>query len=286
MAGQSIAKRLRVPWIADFRDPFAHIPGYRPPPLAWFACRLLEGRILSDAAAIIMNTDAAAEEYRRIYPKSAHKIHAIWNGFDPADPLEAMAVRQGPTRILAHPGNLYGGRDPTFLLQSLRRLRMAGEPNALHTQVLLVGPNELSEDERREITVGASEGWITSIPIQVPKQEALRMTQEAHGLLLVLPRSSTQIPGKAFEYLRIGRPILALAPRRSAVAEVLASAGVPHVTVHPDDPASVADEKIVQFLSLPHKPVRANEWFYQKFSAIEQTRELAAIFDRLVYWRH
>jgi hypothetical protein len=89
------------------------------------------------------------------------------------------------------------------------------------------------------------------------------------------------VPGKLFEYLQIGRPILALAPRDSAIEHILARAGVPQVTVYPDDPPEVVDDKVREYLALPTEPVAANAWFQENFNAEHQARQLADILDRV-----
>jgi len=59
----------------------------------------------------------------------------------------------------------------------------------------------------------------------VPHHEALRLGRRAHALLLLITQSRDNagiLPGKTFEYLRYGRPVLALGPTDGEVARVLA----------------------------------------------------------------
>ncbi len=106
--------------------------------------------------------------------------------------------------------------------------------------------------------------------------------EEADALLLVQPQSDVQVPGKLFEYICIGRPVLALVPRKSAVEEILRKSGIPSVCVYADDGAEVADRKLVEFLRLPNTATNASDWFRANFNAEEQTRRLAEIIDGLV----
>jgi hypothetical protein len=41
------------------------------------------------------------------------------------------------------------------------------------------------------------------------------------------------------------------------------------------------DRIVLDFLSLPNTPVPASTWFYDRFNAIHQTRQLAELLDRL-----
>ena len=105
------------------------------------------------------------------------------------------------------------------------------------------------------------------------------MLEEADALLLVQPQSDVQVPGKLFEYICIGRPILALVPRASAIEQILQKSGIPHVCIYGDDTATLADQKLVEFLRLPNAASEASEWFRTNFNAEEQTKKLAEIID-------
>ena len=103
--------------------------------------------------------------------------------------------------------------------------------------------------------------------------------EEADALLLVQPQSDVQVPGKLFEYICIGRPVLALVPRASAVEAILAKSGIPNVCLYADDAPEAADQKLLEFLRLPNTPTPASEWFRTNFNAEEQTKQLAAIVE-------
>ncbi len=106
--------------------------------------------------------------------------------------------------------------------------------------------------------------------------------EEADALLLVQPQSDVQVPGKLFEYICIGRPVLALVPRNSAVEDILQKSAIPNVCIYADDNPSDADQKLLTFLRLPNTPATASDWFRKNFNAEEQTKQLAGIIDGLV----
>jgi hypothetical protein len=115
----------------------------------------------------------------------------------------------------------------------------------------------------------------------VPRNESQLILEEADGLLLVQPQTSVQVPGKLFEYICIGRPILALVPKASAVEKILQQAAIPHVCLYPDDNPAAADNKLLEFLRFPSTPAQSSDWFRSNFNAELQTARLAAIVDRL-----
>ena len=67
---------------------------------------------------------------------------------------------------------------------------------------------------------------INVIPQQTHK-EAVRLTRTANLLLLFLATKDQEdiIPGKLFEYIRSGKPILAMVPTEGEVAQILSELG-------------------------------------------------------------
>src|SRR5207253_11020160 len=49
-----------------------------------------------------------------------------------------------------------------------------------------------------------------------------------------------QVPAKLYEYLGVGRPVLALAPERGPILEILEQSGVSGKVCDPDDPEKIA----------------------------------------------
>jgi hypothetical protein len=107
------------------------------------------------------------------------------------------------------------------------------------------------------------------------------MTEEADGLLLVQPQTDVQVPGKLFEYICIGRPILALVPRKFAVEHILESAGVPYVCIYTDDRLGDVDQKVLDFLSIPSQPTPYSDWFGNNFDGNLQAKQMAGIVEEI-----
>ena len=141
LAALVLKRRLGVRWVADFRDPLLDNPfRTRRWPFPYDA--MLEQAILRNADAVVANTEAMAEVWRKRYPQWRGKIHGIWNGYDPADEVTAAAIEPRPYRVISHAGTLYGGRHPVALLESLERLIVEGKVPATAIRVQLTGPIE------------------------------------------------------------------------------------------------------------------------------------------------
>jgi hypothetical protein len=174
---------------------------------------------------------------------------------------------------------LYHGRNPNVIVESLARLRAAGTQEAAAVRVLLLGATDSKAGFDQALFGRAQrDGWL-ELRSQVPRAEAQRLLEEADGLLLVQPQSNVQVPGKLFEYMCIGRPIVALVQRASAVEDVLVKAEARHVCIYTNDSAEAADRKMLEFLRLPNTVTAPSEWFRSSFDARQQTAELAKIID-------
>jgi glycosyltransferase involved in cell wall biosynthesis len=276
LAGLIVQLRERIPWIADFRDPISGVGVGLLPWYARFWNHLLEAFVFRTASAVVANVEGAATVWRNRYPWAQRKLHVICNGFDPDD---APAARELPPRnqkVILHAGALYHGRNPNLLIESLSRLRKKSMSEASSVNILLLGVVDAKAGLDSALYDEAErDGWLEVRPA-VPKGESQRMMEEADGLLLVQPQSNIQVPGKLFEYVCIGRPILALVPQRSAVEQILEKAGVPYVCVYADDEMEAVDRKLLAFLRLPTAPTLYNAWFRNNFNAEYQAEQLAA----------
>jgi hypothetical protein len=73
----------------------------------------------------------------------------------------------------------------------------------------------------------------------LPRRETLRRLLDSNLLLLLGHNFTMQVPGKLYEYLRTGRPILALAPA-GAQTDLLRATGGAWI-VEPDDGVGVVE---------------------------------------------
>jgi glycosyltransferase involved in cell wall biosynthesis len=281
-AGLMAYLRDRLPWIADFRDPLGVGLGDEfTSGNQRFWNHQLEARVFRQASAVIANVEGAAEMWRKLYPRAARKLHVIPNGFDPEDAPRAREIPPRSQKLIVHAGGLYHGRNPNIIVEALARLRARGLPEAATAKILLVGSIDAKTGLNQALyEKGQREGWLELRP-PVTRDESQRLMEEADGLLLVQPQSDVQVPGKLFEYICIGRPVLALVPRNSAVEQILQESKIPNACIYADDGTGAADQKLMEFLRLPNAVSEASEWFRANFNAEEQTRRLAEIIDGL-----
>jgi glycosyltransferase involved in cell wall biosynthesis len=252
LIGAELHRRSGLPWIADFRDPMAQ-PGYPSDPQTWQQYDAIERHATEHAALSVFTTRGAARVYRERYPASAERIVVIENGYD--EESFALAEASKPTPTALHPGILtllHSGivypkeRDPTQLFAALRRLNDSGH---IRTDTFRIRFRAAVHDEslRGLARDHGVEAYIETCP-PVSYEDALQEMRCADALLVIQASDcNEQIPGKVYEYLRAGRPILCLSDSRGDTVALLRAAGVNSIAAI-DAPEEIAP-RIVEFLA-------------------------------------
>jgi glycosyltransferase involved in cell wall biosynthesis len=241
----SVLKSLSgLPWIADFRDPWTEPEIATNPrsPLFRLDSRL-ERAVLRKADRLVFTT-ARLRDYVLAHAGGdlSTKAAVIPNGFDEEDfrDLPDCQPEQTPVRI-AHTGLVDESyRSPRRFLEALAMLLKDGEISRNQVRVEFVGGgNYVQSAGFRSVLQDLDLVDIVNVLGRVSYAECLEHQQRSHILLLLQSGDDTRtlIPAKAFEYLRIGRPILAILPE-SASSELFQEVGGARI-VHTQDLAGM-----------------------------------------------
>jgi glycosyltransferase involved in cell wall biosynthesis len=248
LVARGLASALGCPWVADFRDPWARAPWRENwSRAARRAAGMFERAIVKRADAVVFTTRTNMEEYSRHYGAAvARKFHLVRNGCD-RDEFEGLVPRAGDGRFtMLHAGSLYGGRKPTALFAALAALRDRGvvDPRSFCFRqigrVALSGFDMAEERDRLRL-----QGMVEMLPA-LPRRDILREMISASCLLLLQPGTTVSIPGKLFEYVTAGRPILALA-EEGETSDIVRESGR-GIAVLPDDQPEI--ERAIEQLLL------------------------------------
>jgi len=212
MIGWALHRLSGRPWVADFRDSMTE-PDYPREARTWRAYRWLEEKAVQDASRLVFTAKSAVRMYLERYPTlSPHRCALILNGYDEEDfrDLRPAARVPGQPLRLVHLGLLYPiERDPKPFFRALSQLRKDGKLDASRVRIELraSGYEAAYAQIIREEGIEDLVHWLPLLPYR----EALQDCAGADGLLLFQAACCDhQIPAKLFEYLRLGRPILAL----------------------------------------------------------------------------
>ena len=257
LLGRRLKRRFGLPLVLDFRDEWTLSRRYLENlqgggPSARREQRMMN-RVLADADAVIATTEASAEELRRGCRDAGGSaiVTHIYNGFDPDDfdfdDLPAVAsersdaVNNGAERPLelVYTGTLWNLTDVTPLVRGVETLHQRRPDLAANLKLVFIGRRTPAQEQ--VLTRLAA----TSVTLQrvgyLPHRECLRRAAAADALCLLLadrPGAERVVPGKLFEYLALGRPVLAIVPAGETrrLLEARSAIGV----YHPRDSDGIA----------------------------------------------
>lgn len=220
LIARSLANKHDLPWVADFRDPMqCH---YNPHYKHFNALtRYFERKVITSATRVCTTSKEAAGLYRTLFPaEPADKFRVIENGYVSMD-LPAPTVPDKFT--LLYSGALYGnGRDINSIFRALRHLKQQGRISAANFVLRFRGSALPGRYAQKLEEHGISE-LVEFVPA-VPFEQAVAEMQQCSANMLIQDEVFRyQIPGKLYDYIQTGKPILAICPVGSATANVCAA---------------------------------------------------------------
>jgi glycosyltransferase involved in cell wall biosynthesis len=221
LVAQSLAKRFSIPHIPVLIDPWADIVYYRGlhrNALTVAVDRFLERSVMRTSAAVVFVTKTMRDDYVAKYPFLGGKASVLHWGYDedPFRDLRPSRARRNE-EILLHAGNIFDYQNPRQLWKSLQKLVRGGR----NIRIVFVGT--VSPGIRAAIEEHGLRSR-TEYRGFLPYREMLEELARAK-YLMVCATEPRHVPGKLFEYLRTGKPILAFGDDNREVEEILAATG-------------------------------------------------------------
>ncbi|PKQ20914.1 MAG: hypothetical protein CVT66_02505 [Actinobacteria bacterium HGW-Actinobacteria-6] len=257
VAGKRIADALGVPLAADMRDSWRDNSSIVWP-TAWHRSRMLrlERTVLASAALVTAASDGIAAEAAEM---GARTVASIPNGFDPAE-IPVWSAHDTPGLSIVFIGRLYANvSDPSTFLDALTLMRSRGTlPDGL--RVKFIGANtpwSVSLAEAR----GLSD--VVTFSDFMPYADAMAEVAAADvGLIMTAegPGARAMYPGKLFDYIGVGVPVLMIGAADGVSADLVREAGAGVVAAYSDIEAiaagvsELASRKSSRSLSGPTNP--------------------------------
>lgn len=276
--GLALHRASGKPWISDFRDPMAQ-EGYPADPILRNAYIELECTTVEQATLVALTTPGAVNLYRHRYPRFAEKIHLLENGYDEEtfSGTEAGPPLNPGKITLLHSGIVYPQeRDPTQLFAALAMLIERNPRVAERIRLRFRAPAH--DDLLIALGKRFGVGHLIELMPPVGYREALNEMLSADALLILQSSGcNEQIPVKLYEYLRVGRPIIALTDDAGDTGQLLKK--VKLETIAPlNDAVSIANMLLIVLANLDQQLLLSAE-VIQEFSRKSRTRQLAALLN-------
>jgi glycosyltransferase involved in cell wall biosynthesis len=226
LIANSFFRKSGVPYVLDYRDGWISNP-YLPelPKILANRHRRAESALLNNAAGVVFVNPSLRQVYSDAFPAlSAKQTCVIRNGFDPADfNWLASATGRNPKFTLGFMGTIYSqGNVPETLLDALAMLKKREADLAHRLQIVFLG-KWTPEFEVLVAQKGLDE--LVKFMHYRPHREALAIAKDFDALALAVDSrqsgSRALTPGRIYEYLALKKPILAMCPPESEVAEIV-----------------------------------------------------------------
>lgn len=286
LIARGLKRRSRLPWVAGFRDPWT---GFITTPNRWFVPaaidRALERSVFTESDAVEVAWLGIMKDALRKYPALPEsKFHHLPNGFDSHDfPAVDPGTRTDARFTVTYTGSMYGRRNPDAFLKAVELLVARGDvaPDKIRLRFIGRFGEEVMEMFRASAVASAIE-----VVGYMPHRESITQLLLSDALLLVVDEcdeSDEVVPGKVYEYVGSRRPLLAVAPERSAIADLIAETRTGHVA-HQSNLEGIARGFLALYNDHLHgtKALAADEEAIRRYERRTTTGELANLLNALV----
>lgn len=229
LIGFYLKQKYGIPWVADYRDPWtfnAYGAAYDPSNTGQKLLFELESVLLRQADCNITVEASLTQEYIRNFGLPEEKIVSITNGYDEENFADLNIPAHTDQFTINYSGLIYSGhRSIEPVLQAVQQLCKERKLKLSDLRFRIVG-NAVQEN----ISIAQRYG-LSDILVQtgyLSHREALQSNLDSNLLLLLIgegDKLKSFYSAKLFEYLRSGRPILAIAPKDGVVDQVLRESG-------------------------------------------------------------
>lgn len=192
----------------------------------------IERETIEQSDLVVAVTRGSLNEISSRYPaQPASKFALLANGYDPEEFQQVERRWHGNQGriVVTYVGTAYKTASPSYYLDAVDAL-----PDEIRSRIETRFIGRVVDTERHTFENRKSRIQLLGF---LPHAEAIRHTAETDYLLLTITHDF-MLPGKLFEYLATGKPVLALSPKGGEVDRLLAETRGGVCAAH-DDPAAI-----------------------------------------------
>lgn len=218
-------KQPSLKWFADFRDPWSDwglLDSLMVGKVARGFHKKLEAQVMRTADEVITITPFYVRKFEKL---SGRKVQLLTNGFD-EDDFKNLVVQKHERFIIRHAGIVNEKCDPRPFMLAVKALAQEHTTFGAAVQIDFVG--EVHPDFRAFVLRDDVLKGITTFTATIPHKQLMKCYGESAILLLVLTGYKDGegfLPGKLFEYLATGLPVLGVGPEHGDAAALLTTTG-------------------------------------------------------------
>ncbi len=279
MIAAGVKKNTGTPWLADFRDPWTNIDFYQELDLMGWADKIhhkQEMQVLNEADEVVVISKSMKSDFLNIKER---KYSVITNGFDHSD-IESIVTLPDDKFTISHIGSMPKSRNPVNLWKALASLKESIPGFNSNLVIKLAGTID------HEVIDSIGQNGLLDNLVRIeykPHDQIIELQKQSRVLLLIIndtPNAKVILPGKLFEYIASGRPILCIGPNDGDAAEIIRETGSGYVadTNSSEDMLESLRKLYSAFITNTDKTETEN---ISKFSREQLTADLAKLLEEL-----
>jgi hypothetical protein len=280
LIGLQLKEQLHVNWVADFRDPWTTIGYHQKMKLSAKSQKKhkqFEKKVLESADEIIVTSPTTKQEFQQI---TNQPISVITNGFDD---VSLGTVVLDSKFSLAHIGSLLAGRNPEILWEVLAEIIKENEAFNTAFELKLIGA--ISNEVLASINKNGLQKHVSLLGYLSHKEAQIQQRQSQVLLLIEIDSLETRciIPGKLFEYMQSGRPIIGFGPYNADFKTILTATNTGSSYNYGQSEKAIIKNKLLSYFeAYQKKSLNTNGIGVQQFHRNKLTEQLAVILKPLL----
>jgi glycosyltransferase involved in cell wall biosynthesis len=273
LIGLKLSKRFNIPHIPVLIDPWVDIVYYKNLKRSCVTKKIdnhFEESVLKNAKQVVFVNNSTQEDYQKKYDLIKNKSTVLYWGYDeeefgslPPNPLPKEGDFKKKEKILVHAGNMFAYQNPKNFWKQIKIendkgnkiiIRFVGSVDAEILNYL----NSIGLKDKVQLT-----GFL-------PYKEMIKEILQAN-MLLVCSTEPRHVPGKLFEALRTGNPIIAFGDNNKEVKKIITEANAGMMFGY--------DESGSEFLEGLQK-IKPDQTFINKYDRAEISKKFCLVLNK------
>jgi len=280
LIGLTLKEKLNISWLADFRDPWSQLDILQEFDLSTGSKskhEQLERSVLQNATKVLMVNEGGKRELEKI---AQRPVEVINNGFD-QDDFQSLENPQQEKYVISHFGLLNNFRNPEIFWEVLEEL--CQENPQFNSKLELRLGGAIASDIKMEILGYPQLSGKVTFHDYLEHGQVIRTYLDSYILLLPLNKTSLGkifMTGKIYEYLAVGKPILAFGPEESDAGQLIRQTCAGEIVGFNEKDKL---KKIISswFGQFPNNPINPLKNEVQKFTRENLTKELVDLLEEM-----
>ena len=274
LIGLKLSKRFNIPHIPVLIDPWVDIVYYKNlkrSTITKMVDNHFEKSVLQNARQVVFVNKSTEEDYEKKYSFLKGKSNVLYWGYDdeefeslPLNPLPKEGDFKDKEKLIVHAGNMFAYQNPKNFWKQIKIENEKGN-------IILI--RFVGSVDKEILDYLDSIGLKEKVQLAgfLPYKEMIKEILQA-DMLLVCSTEPRHVPGKLFEALRTGNPIIAFGDDNQEVKKIIKDANAGMMFRY--------DESGEEFLRDLVK-IKPDQNFVKKYNRAEISKEFSLIFKKL-----